>query len=90
MYSYGQLYFFRGWFHFELMQYFGGLPYIDSVPSSSEPLRNPRLSYQECVRRDHPRLCRDNGRGGGYQDSGALPEDGKTSGFYAARDGTVR
>jgi hypothetical protein len=47
----GQLYFFRGWFHFELMQYFGGLPYIDSVPSSSEPLRNPRLSYQECADR---------------------------------------
>ena len=47
----GQLYFFRAWFHFELMQYFGGLPYIDSVPSSSEPLRNPRLSYQECADR---------------------------------------
>ena len=45
----GQLYFFRAWFHFELMQYFGGLPYIDSVPSSSEPLRYPRLSYQECA-----------------------------------------
>lgn len=36
------------------------------------------------------RLCRDDGRGGGYQDSGAIPEDRKTSGFYAARDGTVR
>ena len=47
----GQLYFFRAWFHFELMQYFGGLPYIDSVLSSSEPLRNPRLSYQECADR---------------------------------------
>lgn len=47
----GQLYFFRAWFHFELMQYFGGLPYIDTVPSSSEPLRNPRLSYQECADR---------------------------------------
>ncbi len=47
----GQLYFFRGWFHFMLMQYFGGLPYIDSVPSAVEPLRNPRLSYQECA--DH-------------------------------------
>lgn len=47
----GQLYFFRAWFHFELMQFFGGLPYIDSVPSSSEPLRNPRLSYQDCA--DH-------------------------------------
>lgn len=47
----GQLYFFRAWFHFELMQYFGGLPYIDAVPSSSEPLRLPRLSYQECADR---------------------------------------
>ena len=47
----GQLYFFRAWFHFELMQYFGGLPYIDAVPSSFEPLRNPRLSYQECADR---------------------------------------
>lgn len=45
----GQLYFFRGWFHFELMQYFGGLPYILEVPSSSEKLTNPRLSYQECA-----------------------------------------
>jgi hypothetical protein len=45
----GQLYFFRAWFHFELMQYFGGLPYISSVPSASEPLRNPRLKYQECA-----------------------------------------
>lgn len=32
-----------------MMQYFGGMPYIDSVPSSTEPLRNPRLSYQECA-----------------------------------------
>lgn len=47
----GQLYFFRAWFHFELMQYFGGLPYIESVPSSIEPLRFPRLSYQECADR---------------------------------------
>lgn len=47
----GQLYFFRAWFHFELMQYFGGLPYVDVVPSSSEPLRLPRLSYQACADR---------------------------------------
>ncbi len=45
----GQLYFFRGWFHFELMQYFGGLPYIDEVLSASEKLTLPRLSYQECA-----------------------------------------
>lgn len=45
----GQLYFFRAWFHFQMMQYFGGLPYITEVPSSSEKLTNPRLSYQECA-----------------------------------------
>ena len=45
----GQLYFFRGWFHFQLMQYFGGLPYIDKVLPADQPLREPRLSYQECA-----------------------------------------
>src|SRR5690606_10842108 len=30
----GQLYFFRGWFHFMLMQYFGGLPYIEDRKST--------------------------------------------------------
>ena len=47
----GQLYFFRGWFHLMLIEYFGGMPYIDSVLSASEPLSNPRLSYQECADR---------------------------------------
>lgn len=48
----GQLYFFRGWFHFMLMQYFGGLPYIDHVlSSSSQSVRLPRLTYQECADR---------------------------------------
>lgn len=45
----GQLYFFRAWFHFELMQYFGGLPYINTVLPSDEPLRLPRLSYSVCA-----------------------------------------
>lgn len=45
----GQLYFFRGWFHFELIQFFGGLPYIDTVLPSGETLTLPRLSYQECA-----------------------------------------
>ncbi len=43
----GQLYFFRGWFHFQLMQYFGGLPYIDTVLEND--FRLPRLSYAECA-----------------------------------------
>lgn len=45
----GQLLFFRGWFHFQLIQYFGGLPYIDVVLPVDEPLRLPRLSYHECA-----------------------------------------
>lgn len=45
----GQLYFFRGWFHFQLIQYFGGLPYIDGVMPANEKLTLPRLSYQECA-----------------------------------------
>ena len=47
----GQLLFFRGWFHFELMQYFGGLPYIDRVLPAGEKLQLPRLSYSECAER---------------------------------------
>jgi hypothetical protein len=43
----GQLLFFRGWFHFMLIQYFGGLPYIDKVLPSDEEFRLPRLKYQE-------------------------------------------
>lgn len=43
----GQLYFFRGWFHFMLMQYWGGLPYIDTMLASDQVLRLPRLSYQD-------------------------------------------
>lgn len=43
----GQLYFFRGWFHFMIMQFWGGLPYIDEVLPSDQVLKLPRLSYQE-------------------------------------------
>ncbi len=46
----GQLLFFRGWFHFELMQFFGGLPYIDEVLAGGK-LTLPRLSYHECADR---------------------------------------
>jgi hypothetical protein len=45
----GQLYFFRAWWHFEMMQYFGGLPYVDIVLPAGEKLTLPRLSYQECA-----------------------------------------
>jgi starch-binding outer membrane protein, SusD/RagB family len=42
----GQLLFFRGFFHFQLMQFFGGLPYIDKVLTVGN-LTLPRLSYQQ-------------------------------------------
>lgn len=45
----GQLLFFRGWFHFMFMQYFGGLPYIDKVLPGDQKLALPRLKYSECA-----------------------------------------
>lgn len=45
----GQLLFFRGWFHFQFIQYFGGLPYIDKVLPGDQKLTLPRLKYQECA-----------------------------------------
>jgi len=45
----GQLLFFRGWFHFMLIQYFGGLPYIDTVIPADQVFNAPRLKYQEAA-----------------------------------------
>ena len=45
----GQLLFFRGWFHHRLMEYFGGLPYIDYVLPSAGEIKLPRLKYNECA-----------------------------------------
>jgi hypothetical protein len=45
----GQLLFFRGWFHFRLIQYFGGLPYIDFVIPAGGEIRLERLHYNECA-----------------------------------------
>ncbi|MDT3402002.1 RagB/SusD family nutrient uptake outer membrane protein [Mucilaginibacter terrae] len=42
----GQLYFFRGFYHFCLMQYWGGLPYVDQVFPTDEVIKISRLSYQ--------------------------------------------
>lgn len=47
----GQLYFFRAWWHFELMCYFGGLPYIDKSFEDSKIPELPRLSFQDCADR---------------------------------------
>lgn len=42
----GQLYFFRGFYHYCLMQYWGGLPYIDEVLPNDEVIKISRLNYQ--------------------------------------------
>ena len=47
----GQLYFFRAWWHFELMCYFGGLPYIDRAYPADDIPELPRLSFQQCADR---------------------------------------
>jgi hypothetical protein len=43
----GQAYFFRGYFHFEILRAWGGVPYIDKVFEPTQELKLPRLSYQE-------------------------------------------
>jgi len=43
----GQALFFRGWFYFELMRYWGGMPYLDKVLSPTEEMKYPRLNYRE-------------------------------------------
>ena len=45
----GQAYFFRAWWHFELMEYFGGLPYISKTLDPSNIEKLPRLSFQDCA-----------------------------------------
>ena len=45
----GQLYFFRAWWYEELMQWFGGLAYIDHPIGATEEMKFPRLSFQECA-----------------------------------------
>ena len=45
----GQLYFFRGWCHFQLIKFWGGLPYIDRLLPADEKFTLPRLTYQECA-----------------------------------------
>lgn len=47
----GQLYFFRAWWHEEMMAYFGGMPYVDTFLGDNAEQRLPRLSYQECADR---------------------------------------
>ena len=46
----GQLLFFRAYCHFNIMQYWGGMPYIDQFYEASKPVVYlPRLKFQECA-----------------------------------------
>lgn len=47
----GQLLFFRAWWHEELIAFYGGMPYVDTVLDASQVLTLPRLSYQECAKK---------------------------------------
>ena len=47
----GQIYFFRAWFHQQIIEWAGGMPYIDSVIAPSDVMRFERLTYQETVER---------------------------------------
>ncbi len=47
----GQCLYFRAWYHLELIQYWGGLPYIDEPLSVSEVIALPRLTYQQTALR---------------------------------------
>jgi hypothetical protein len=45
----GQLYFFRAFFHGEIIQFWGGMPYVDTVFAATDQLSLPRITYQECT-----------------------------------------
>lgn len=47
----GQLLFFRAWWHFEMIQWYGGLPYVDEALPAAGEYKLPRLSFQECAER---------------------------------------
>ena len=47
----GQCLYFRAFYHLELMQFWGGIPYVDEPLSVSEPIAMHRLSYRETALR---------------------------------------
>lgn len=58
----GETIFLRGFFYFEMLKRYGGIPYIDRVLSIEEDLDLPRDSYETCVEK----LCKD------FDDAAAL------------------
>jgi hypothetical protein len=47
----GQIYFFRAFFHAEIISAYGGMPYIDIAFKPNDNMELPRISYQECTER---------------------------------------
>lgn len=45
----GQLLFFRAWWHHQLMEWFGGLPYIDAPMAVNAQFGMSRLSFKACA-----------------------------------------
>lgn len=43
----GQAYFFRGWWYFQIITRWGGMPIFDKVFSANDDMDLPRLTYQE-------------------------------------------
>jgi hypothetical protein len=47
----GQIYFFRAFFHAEIISAYGGMPFIDKAFEPSDDMNLPRITYQECTER---------------------------------------
>ena len=47
----GQLLFFRAWWHEEMIAFYGGMPFVDTVLVGSQVLTLPRLSNLECAKK---------------------------------------
>lgn len=45
----GQAYFFRGYFHWQIMKQWGGIPYIDTVFNATDEMRVPQESFHDCA-----------------------------------------
>lgn len=45
----GQMYFLRGWCHFEIARVWGGVPYIDFLLGPNDEMRIPRLSLENTL-----------------------------------------
>ncbi|WP_319592416.1 RagB/SusD family nutrient uptake outer membrane protein [uncultured Draconibacterium sp.] len=43
----GQLYFFRGYYHYDILKSWGGIPYVTEVFLPSDEMRLKRLTYQQ-------------------------------------------